>query len=82
MKLSEKSLQLKQLAHRIESEEKKFQAMKGLTQNLENELATVEKKLEAKIAAAEVTLNSRDFTKIILSRDSYYEILEILNCKK
>ena len=66
MKLAEKSLQLKQLAHRIESEEKKFQAMKALTQNLENELATVEKKLETKIAAAEVALNSRDFTYLIL----------------
>ena len=62
MKLAEKSLQLKQLSHRIESEEKKFEAMKVLTQNLENELVTVEKKLEAKIAAAEVSLNSRDFT--------------------
>ena len=55
-------MQLKQLAHRIDSEEKKFQAMKALTQNLENELATVEKKLEAKIAAAEVALNSGDLT--------------------
>ena len=57
MKLAEKSLQLKQLSHRIESEEKKFQAMKALAQNLENELAAVEKKLETKIAAAELALN-------------------------
>ena len=52
-------MQLKQLAHRIESEEKKFQAMKALTQNLENELAAVEKKLESKIATAELALNFR-----------------------
>ena len=57
MKLAEKSMQLKQLSHRIESEEKKFQAMKALAQNLENDLAAVEKKLETKIAAAELALN-------------------------
>ena len=50
-------MQLKQLSHRIELEEKKFQAMKALTQNLENELAVVEKKLETKIAAAELAVN-------------------------
>ena len=57
MKLAEKSMQLKQLSHRIESEEKKFQAMKALAQNLENDLAAVEKKLETKISAAELALN-------------------------
>ena len=61
-RFQEKSLQMIQLGHKIQAEEKKFQSMKILTENLENELATVEKRLESKISAAELALNLRDLT--------------------
>ena len=35
-------------------------------ENLKNELATVEKRLESKISAAELTLNLRDLTNLVL----------------